>query len=279
MLTVRGCAKVNLTLEVLGRRPDGYHQIVSLVQLVGLYDTLTIEPAEGLELSCNEAQLAGPDNLVLKAAALLRKVTGCRRGAKISLHKGIPAGSGLGGGSSDAAAALKALNELWGLGLDGGELVKLGAEVGSDVPLFFGGPTVLVEGRGEVVTPVSPLPARWLLLLVPPLSLPHKTASMYARLEAADFSDGSLTRRAIEAVGRGTAPEPLLCYNAFQRASSLAFPELEDHRRRLLAAGAGHVFLAGSGPALFSLMDGEAHGREVRSGLQGEAYLVRTISA
>src|SRR5262249_44342876 len=142
-VVIQAPAKVNLFLEVLGKRADGYHEIATLMVAVGLYDTLefTDEPAGRVLLACDHAELStGSDNLVCRAAALLRHRTGCARGAAIRLVKRIPLAAGLAGGSSDAAAALAGLNMLWQLGLNRRELASLGAELGSDVAFFFSPP-------------------------------------------------------------------------------------------------------------------------------------------
>src|SRR5215475_12635806 len=151
-------AKVNLFLEVLGKRPDGYHEIATLLVAVSLYDTLEFkeDPSGAVRLRCDVPELTtGPDNLVLKAAALLRQRTGCARGADVRLTKRVPLAAGLAGGSTDAAAALEGLNRLWRLGLSRDELARLGGELGSDVPFFFHTPVAWCTGRGEIVTPLA----------------------------------------------------------------------------------------------------------------------------
>src|SRR6476469_7269340 len=151
-------AKVNLFLEVLGKRADGYHEIATLMLAIDLEDELDVAPAESGELSltCDDPALpTGPENLVLKAASRLRAETGTSAGARIHLRKRIPWAAGLGGGSSDAAAALEGLNELWKLGLSTAALARVGSDIGSDVPFFLNGPAAWCTGRGEVVTPVK----------------------------------------------------------------------------------------------------------------------------
>ena len=179
-LSIEGRAKINLGLEVVGRRPDGYHDIRSLMQSIGLADRLDIEldRAGGLRLRCPDSDLpAGEENLVLRAANRLRERTGCSLGARIALHKSIPVGAGLGGGSSDAAAALVALNRLWRLRLRRFELQEIGAEIGSDVPFFIRGGTQLARGRGDRLRPMAPLPAIPVLVIYPNLVIP--TGSVY----------------------------------------------------------------------------------------------------
>src|SRR5687768_1385067 len=147
-LVLTAHAKINLTLEVLGKRADGFHEIRSVMQRITLADTLTIRRAEELILACSDPELEGPENLVWRAAELLRGEYGVSAGASLALEKRIPVAAGLGGGSSDAAAALRGLNELWKLGLNGERLRDLGARLGSDVPFFLlESGSALAEGR------------------------------------------------------------------------------------------------------------------------------------
>ena len=201
MLTSLAPAKINLVLEVMGKRDDGYHEIRSLVQAISLYDVLSFEGAERISLACTEASLQSSDNLVIQAAELLKEISGCDRGVRIGLEKRIPWGVGLGGGSSDAAAALLALNKLWELDLASSDLVGLASILGSDVPFFIHGGAALVEGRGEKVTPlVASLPS-WFVLLLPPLpKMPHKTRELYSRLDDQHFSGGEFTAKAAETI-------------------------------------------------------------------------------
>ena len=164
---LRAYAKINLTLEVLGRRNDGYHEVVTILQNVGLYDVLHIEPAPSMYLTCSADRLEGEDNLVWRAAARLRAVASVGDGARIHLEKHIPAAMGLGGGSSDAAAALVGLSTIWDLSLSARQVASIAAELGSDVPFFLVGGTAKAEGRGEQVSPIPAIPQRWVLLLCP----------------------------------------------------------------------------------------------------------------
>src|SRR5271157_3880433 len=164
MLTVKAPAKINWSLFVLDKREDGYHNIVSLLHCIDLYDVIDFELSDTLTLE-SEFDIPYEQNLVYKAAFLLQNYSGTERGARITLKKEIPSGAGLGGGSSDAAYTLMALNELWELGLGKGELKYLGKKLGSDVPFFFEGPLALAEGRGERLTKL-PVAMPHVLLLV-----------------------------------------------------------------------------------------------------------------
>ena len=187
-ITQNAHAKVNLTLEALGRRDDGYHDVVSVIQTVDLHDTLTFEPADQLELVCDDPELAGCGNLAWRAARLMQDSARTADGARISIAKRIPVAAGLGGGSSDAAATLVALNRLWRLGLSIGELTALAARLGSDVPFLLRGGTAMVSGRGERVAPLPPADLEWLVIACPDIPVPNKTASLYGRLSPVNFT-------------------------------------------------------------------------------------------
>jgi 4-diphosphocytidyl-2-C-methyl-D-erythritol kinase len=252
-LSATAPAKINLTLEVLGRRPDGYHEIVSILQTIDLCDTLTVQSSRFLRviapgLDCDEA-----DNLVLKAAHLLRTATGCPLGAEMMLEKRIPAAAGLGGGSSDAATALAALNQFWELGLGSKALAELAARLGSDVPFFLGGATALVRGRGERLEALPPQAGLWVVLTVPPVIIPHKTRALYAAITPADYSDGSPSLDLAQRLRAGD-PLPLQALgNVFERPAFTLYPLIGSYRQAMLVAGAPFVRLSGSGPALFTL--------------------------
>ncbi|MSQ33157.1 MAG: 4-(cytidine 5'-diphospho)-2-C-methyl-D-erythritol kinase [Dehalococcoidia bacterium] len=280
-LVLPAYAKLNLTLEVLGRRPDGYHEVRSVLQTIDLHDTLTLEPASTLDLHCDRSELQGDDNLVLQAARLLQKMAGGSPGARITLHKRIPLAAGLGGGSSDAAAALLGLNRLWGLGLAAGDLAPLAAQLGSDVPFFLQGGTALVEGRGEVVVPLPSAPPRWFLLARPPLTIPNKTRTMYAALKPFMFSQGELTQALVDRLFRGDPSAAELLGNAFDLVAPAMYAGFDEFRLRLVELGLRVLHLAGAGPALFAPVEDEARGRALQRRLQGvgvEAYLVKAVS-
>ncbi len=274
-------AKINLTLEVLGKRQDGYHEIVSVVQAIDLCDALSFQPREYIYLASNIPELVSPDNLVFKAARLLQDFTGSRRGVAISLEKAIPLASGLGGGSSDAAATLLALNEIWGLNLDLGKLERMAANLGSDVSFFLCGKrTALVEGRGDKVTPLPSSPKTWVVLMKPPINIPNKTQRMYASLDPSLFTRGQFTQRMMGLIQQGGKITPSFCYNVFEHVAFSLFPGLEEYRLSFLAAGASRVHLAGAGPTLFALAEEKDQGVEICHRLKKkkiEVHLTETI--
>ena len=255
-------AKVNWVLEVLQRRTDGYHEVRTVLQTIDLCDSLELQPAAELCLEAHDEGLPpAEENLVMKAAHLLRERADGLPGARMRLSKVIPAAAGLGGGSSDAAAALRGLNQLWGLDLPRDALEHIAARLGSDVPFFIHGGTALAEGRGERITPLPDAPPQELVIALPALTLADKTRRMYSLLTPADHTDGSAARRLAVAIRQGKPVADGHLFNVFDGPAFRTFPELERLRGALLAAGARFVHLAGSGPALFTLA-GDATQRE-----------------
>jgi 4-diphosphocytidyl-2-C-methyl-D-erythritol kinase len=275
MLTVYAPAKVNLVLEVLGKDND-YHRISSIMQSIDLCDVLNFQPDDEIYFECDVPSLK-QDNLLTRAATLLKESTKCSLGARIELHKHIPWGVGLGGGSSDAAATLLALNELWRLGLPPSELVHLASRLGSDVPFFIHRGTALVEGKGEKVTPLPSLPSTSFVLLVPPIpKIPGKTKQMYDNLRVADFTGGQFVQTALTSLKRGKMLDRSLMFNVFEEIAFGFFPGLDKYRKILEEAGAPGVCLAGSGPCLFTFFSGKEEAGELFSRLKKqrlECYL------
>ena len=206
MIHVTANAKLNLSLEIIGRRDDGFHELVSVMQAINLADELVALPAPdgSITLECNDPALAdSADNTVLTAARLLKDAAGVEQGARLLLRKSIPVAAGLGGGSADGAAALVALARLWNVAVPHDRLMDLAAAVGSDVPFFLGeSPTALVEGRGETITALPSLPQAWAVILIPEVPVPSpKTRVLFRMLDESNFSDGERTmalRRLVE---------------------------------------------------------------------------------
>lgn len=246
-------AKINLTLAVLGKRADGYHDLASVMQTISLHDTLRMTPNRSGSVSAqsDSTELNTPDNLALRAALALREAAGDESlGAEIELLKTIPSPGGLGGGSSDAATVLLALNALWGTHLPHERLTELAAALGSDVPYFLSGGTALIAGRGERVIPLPDAQPLWLVLARPPVAV--STAAVYRALSPADYATGDDTDALVQAIQQG-APLPL-----DRLSNSLEAPVLRDHpqiaatRDALLASGAPRVRMSGSGPTLYA---------------------------
>jgi len=283
MLTVLAPAKLNLTLEVLGRRPDGFHEICSVIQAINLCDTFRFQLGKGIEFKCDEPGWIPEESLVSRAASLLQQTTGCTKGAIIEVSKQVPLVSGLGGDSSDAAAVLRGLNQLWGLGLSQGELAGLASQLGSDVAFFLYGGVALAEGRGEKIAPLPPFPHMWVILVVPPVpQLLRKTEQLYASLKPSHYTDGQITNRLVEELKAGRGFEPSHLFNTFENVAFTRFAKLKVYRDHIVKMGAIRVHLAGSGPTLFTLMKDKAEAEDLHTRLQGqemEAYLVDTLAA
>jgi 4-diphosphocytidyl-2-C-methyl-D-erythritol kinase len=246
-------AKVNLYLEVLGKRPDGYHDIATLMVAVDLYDTLEFkeEPDGSVVLQSDHPTLAtGPDNLVYRAAELLRQRTACSLGARISLRKRIPLAAGLAGGSTDAAAALLGLNRLWRLRLSQVDLATLGAELGSDVPFFFATPAAWCTGRGEQVQPLFLGRVLWFVIVCPPVGL--STAEVYRDVSVpAEPQTGEEIRQAVQEGGVDRIAARL--HNRLEEVARKLCPAVAELRGRLERLGPAGQLMTGSGTSLFAL--------------------------
>jgi len=280
MLTVHAPAKINLVLEVLDKLND-YHQIASIIQSISLCDILDFKLDEEICFKCDEPSLEH-DNIVVEAARLLKETTKYRRGAQIKLRKRIPWGSGLGGGSSDAAVVLLTLNELWKLKLTLSELVHLALKLGSDVPFFIHKGTALIEGKGEKVTPLPSLALTYFILLVPPLpKIPDKTKEMYNKLNSRHFTKGQFIQTALSSLMRGKTIDSSLMFNVFEKVAFDFLPELDAYRKVFEEAGASSIHMAGSGPCLFTSLSEREEANKLYSRLRNqglECYLVSPFS-
>ncbi len=276
-MIVRACAKINLGLEVVGKRPDGYHDILTLFQTVAFADELEFVPA-GL----GELALRGDDpgvawdetNLVHRAAVALRGRTGTDRGAAIAVRKRVPAGRGLGGGSSDGAATLLALDELWGTGLGRGPLAELARGLGADVPYFLAGGLCLGRGRGDELEPLPDLPALFAVIALPPF--PIATAGVYRAFPAALTSRGK-DSRIMRFLGAGDFG---LLENGLETVLFRSYPQLAELKRYFLDRGALCSMVSGSGSAVYGLFPDRAEAESTRAAVPSAvpAVLVETLS-
>lgn len=281
MLIIEAPAKINLTLEVLGKRPDGYHEIRSVIQTVNFCDSLQITLTKGdVQFKSNKSVWSGEQSLVAKAVKLLQVTTGSTQGASIKIKKSLPLISGLGGDSSDAAAVLRGLNQLWELGLSTSKLQALAQELGSDVSFFLSGSTALMEGRGEKVTPLPPMPHQWVILVIPNISrLPGKTKRIYGMLRPAHYTDGKITEKLVTNLKSGREFSTSFLYNVFENVVFAPGEELSILRDHILKIGAPNIHLAGSGPTLFTLLENKSQAEDLRFRLKNqglEAFLTET---
>jgi 4-diphosphocytidyl-2-C-methyl-D-erythritol kinase len=260
-------AKLNLFLHVTGRRSDGYHELQTAFQLIDLCDTLDFElDGEGrIERVAGNPLVAAEDDLVLRAARLLQRRSGVRLGARIALRKRIPLQGGLGGGSSDAATTLVALNELWGLGVGVDELASLGLELGADVPVFVRGRSAWAEGIGEDLLPID-LPQRWFVIIRPAVSV--STASVFQAPELTRNSPKITIRGFLQTGGRNDC-EPVVAER---------YPEV---RQALDWLGQfGKARMTGTGSCVFAAFLGQEAAQRVVSTLPGgwEGFVARGLA-
>lgn len=262
-------AKINWALHVLGRRPDNYHELQTVFQTVTLHDGLrfTVRADGGIEIVCDAPGIPLDEtNLIHRAAVALQKRYGVERGVSVELEKRIPAGGGLGGGSSNAASALMALAHLWRIETTASELAELGASLGADVPFFFTGGTALGEGFGIKVSPLADVSDLLLLIVAPDVKV--LTAEAYKLLNAPALTktNGDIILSSSRADAQIPDSVPYRLYNDFERVVLRLEPEIERAKNALMAAGARASLLAGSGSSVFGLFDNrESQERAARS--------------
>jgi 4-diphosphocytidyl-2-C-methyl-D-erythritol kinase len=272
-VTVRACAKINLGLEVLGRRPDGYHDLVTVFQTVDLADELTVSfGGKGLRLVAAGLEVPdGRDNLCLRAAEIYFEAAGVEPAATVELVKRIPIGAGLGGGSSDAAATICALQGVIGADVN---LQALAAEIGSDVAFFINGGTALGEGRGERLSTSARAASGNVVIAKPDLAI--STAEAYGLLGPESYSPGAVTRRLFEHLQEGTRllDSADMLVNVFQPIVETRYPEVGVLREDMLAAGAAVAMLSGSGSAVFGLFATADQARDCAEALRDKGYWI-----
>jgi len=288
-------AKINLTLEILGKRQDGYHEIISLMQTIDLCDYLTFHKNPWLQIIPEYHNLPVSDNLpgfdrnnylvknlVYKTAEILKNETGYRSGAVIELKKTIPSSAGLGGGSSDAAATLRGLNKLWNLKLSLKNLSEIGAKVGSDVPFFIYGGTCIAKGRGEQVKQIKPIKPKWLLIILLPFNIKDKTRKLYSYVDEKYLTDGKNTLNLVKSINtnNGSLIRENL-FNAFELIYSEIFEDYKKWLKEFEDIGIYPLHLAGSGPAIYFISDDESEVIEAAEKISSitnlSIYITRTV--
>jgi 4-diphosphocytidyl-2-C-methyl-D-erythritol kinase len=278
---VEARAKVNLGLEVLGRRADGYHALSSLLWAIDLADRVTLEAAStGIAITCDAPDVpVTEDNLAWRAADLVRRETGTTGGVRIHIAKAIPVAAGLGGGSSDAAAVLVGLGRLWGIRLPRPRVQALATALGMDVPFFLGPSPALASGRGEVLHPLAMRQAIPLVVANP--GVPLATREVYGALGPADFSDGGRVEALARAGRAGIAAVAAHLVNGLERAASRLWSGLGDVKAALLEAGCLGAVMSGSGPTVIGVAASAAAARRVVARLDERPWrfwVTRTVA-
>ena len=276
-------AKINLHLQVIGRRVDGFHDLCTVFQTISLDDTLTVSPGSSIALTCGENTIpAGRENLIVRAAHALQEKCGVSRGAKIHLEKRIPAPGGLGGGSSNAATALLALRKLWDLDMTTEELHGVASTLGSDVPFFLYGGTALGMGRGEIVEPIEDFRAEFMLVVAPDTAVATREA--FKRLNTRALTKQESKRKL--QICRFDLESADFRYtsfkNDFETTVFAAYPEVERVKNTLLDLKADRAMLSGSGGSVFAIFDREETRQAAMKALDREVnwrkFAVATIS-
>lgn len=282
--TLPSFAKINLSLRILGRRKDGFHELCTVFQTVSLKDEITFAEAEEIVLSCDDENIpTGENNLIVRAARKLQEKFAVEKGAEIHLEKNIPAPGGLGGGSSNAAVALIGLARLWNIKIGLTELVEIGKTLGADVPFFFCGGTALGVGRGNEISPLVDLTEKNLLVATPAVSV--ATSDAFARLNAARLTNER--SKSILEICRNQEKNVDFTQanltNDFEETVFAREPEIERVKQTLLGfAGAKSAALSGSGASVFAVFETRKHRREAFDSLKSEtswrAFEIETIS-
>ncbi len=273
MVKIKAPAKVNLTLDVVGRRPDGYHDLRTVMQTIDIYDEVRVlrvlpreadgyfsaDEKDGIRVRMNKElpdEILPEENIAYKAALLMKKKFGIGCGFDIYIEKNIPAAAGLAGGSADCAAALEGINRLCGLSLTNDELSGIGAALGADVPFCVKKGTMLSEGIGEILTPLPPLPPMWILLIKPDVSV--STAKVYARLDMESVSPRPDTDGMVEAIKKGNLSGiARRVSNVLETVTIPKYPIIGELKAFLKENGAMSAIMSGSGPTTYGIFANE----------------------
>tara|TARA_B100001123_G_scaffold351298_1_gene402188 strand:- start:818 stop:1690 length:873 start_codon:yes stop_codon:yes gene_type:complete len=281
-LKLKAYAKVNLVLEVMGKLEDGYHEIKTIFQTVNLFDDITVQGSTDVRVTfINGEGIDTQNNLVIKAVKLIQAEMGCNDGAHITVTKRIPVGSGLGGGSADAAATLNALNLIWDLRLTKTRLMKMASVIGADVPFFLEGGLAVGTGKGDSVRVLSNQHQVFFVLLDIPHSLTEKTKFLYESLDPSLYTTGLKVNSFIREHEKGIFSLDSI-YNVFTQLAELYFPDFEYYQKTLYGLGCKHVSLSGTGPVLFALFQTKEAAEHVCDSLLQKgikAHCVQSVSS
>jgi 4-diphosphocytidyl-2-C-methyl-D-erythritol kinase len=261
-------AKINLTLDVLDKRPDGYHELETVMQTISLGDTIELADASDIEVISGHPEVPkGPENLAYRAAALVQEHAGIKRGVRITIKKRIPVAAGLAGGSTDAAAVLKGLDKLWSLGLSENELLVLASQLGSDVAFCLHGGTALGKGRGEQLTSLPPMPKFGVVLVKLPIAVSTKEVYQRYRRDEMQKPTTAAMVQALQQCNRQTIMKAMS--NMLESVTIPMHPEIAEIKKQMQKAGAQAVLMSGSGPTVFGLTE-TLHGAEQVAGYMRE---------
>ena len=274
-VTIKAPAKVNLTLDVTGKRPNGYHDLKMIMQTISVFDEikLSLTEEEKIDLHMNKElpdKIPAEKNLVYKAAALMKEKFDIKGGFDIELQKSIPAAAGLAGGSSDCAATLIAINEVCELGLTTQELCDIGVKLGADVPFCIRKGTMLSEGIGEILTPLTPFKDVWVVLVKPDISV--STAYVYTHLDLPNLKYHPDTDKAIECIDNGDISGlSNVLSNVLETVTVPEYPVLTEIKEFLVQNGAAGSLMSGSGPTVFGIFKNKEDARRAYD-KAGEKY-------
>ena len=278
----RSYAKINLTLDVLGKRADGYHDVEMIMQTVTLFDLIIIDKTHNnIEVGTNLKYLPNNDkNIAYKAAKLFFEKTGIRGGARIMIHKNIPVAAGLAGGSGNGAAVLCAMNLLFNAGLSEAELCEMGAEIGADVPYCIVGGTRLASGIGEILTPLAPMKKTTILIVKPPINV--STGMIYEQIDSAPIENRPDTEAIINALKAGDTETVAknLC-NVMEAVTEKMYPVIGGIKKKMLINGALGAVMSGSGPSVFGIFDDEMKAKLSHDSFAHQyrdVFLVKTLN-
>ena len=266
-LQLKAPAKVNYRLDVLGKRPDGYHDLRMLMQRVDLCDDIeiTLKDEPGIRVTCGRAGVPdGPGNIAWRAADALVKLSGRQVGIEIAITKNIPVAAGLGGGSSDAATVLMGVNELLELGLAQERLMEIGVKLGADVPFFIFKKPALAEGIGNLLTALEQVPELWVVLVNPGIHV--STAWVYQNLQLTEKEDAAIVRRSYASLDEVCAT----LSNDLEPVTFSRFPAVAEIKEMLITAGARGSLMSGSGSTVFGLFADEAAALRAADGIKAE---------
>lgn len=282
-IELKARAKINLSLDVLSKRPDGYHDVKMIMQSIDLHDRINIENINnGIEIAC-KCQWVPEDsrNIAYKAADLLIRRFDIKRGVKINIIKNIPVAAGLAGGSTDAAAVLRGMNSMFELGLEDEELMILGKELGADVPYCIKGGTMLAEGIGEMLTNLKPMPETHIVLIKPRLGV--STAWVYGSLKLDCIKDRPDTDFLINAIERGEINALARnMKNVLESVTATKYDIINRIKKKLVDLGALGSMMSGSGPAVFGIFADESSAKRAYAQMESsnwDRYLTRTVSS